>query len=279
MGGRVYPTLLEVVADRTVMPVRNETRPHVGLDVSAGAADDFEWRCKDCGHQWVNRAQLPTGSTDRCRCKQCGREWEASVANRARRGAGCRRCSYEIISQKNRRTSIHAHSDQLACEFQRNVTRPCRTADTTAAFSHDRIEWKCVPGHIWTTSANQRAKMGTGCPMCAAGKRRSCFELEVGRLITAVAGLDVEFDVPVEVSLGRRKSARVDLYVPDLGLYIDLDSWWWHSKKRSVERDVRKTAAMAGFDYVRFRSSRSPAIDAVAKSPKNSDLTWPSGGC
>ncbi|MFI6797615.1 zinc-ribbon domain-containing protein [Streptosporangium canum] len=79
-------------------------------------------------------------------------------------------------------------------------------------------------------------------------------------LVEATSGLAVELDHRLRLE-GRRQD-RFDLFLPKLGLLIDLDPAWGHDGAASVERDTAKTkAAMtAGLDLVRIRERGLPPL-------------------
>jgi hypothetical protein len=60
---------------------------------------------------------------------------------------------------------------------------------------------------------------------------------------------------------GRRED-RFDLFLPDLGLLIDLDPAWTHGSSDSLVRDTAKTEAAlaAGLDMERIRERGLPAL-------------------
>ncbi|WP_442972583.1 zinc-ribbon domain-containing protein [Rhodococcus sp. JS3073] len=197
---------------------------------------------------------------DRCRwvCSQCGHEWTAIVANRVK-GAGCKPCGTR--RSVNKRASMLALvRPDLVAQFVRNVSRPERSAQTTPAYCDDRIEWQCEFGHrTWETVVDQRSTQNTGCPECSQRQRRSRFELEVGHLISAATGLQVLYDHPLRhTHRGRRYTERIDLYLPELDLMIDLDPEYWHSRTRSLKSDRAKTARMGDYHYVRVRPTSLP---------------------
>lgn len=216
-------------------------------------------------------AQLRPGSTERCRwkCRDCGRVWDVALPSRTLRGAGCRPCSF------TKRTGTPL-SDDLKREFHRNITRPSRTADTTPAASSDRIEWRCFQGHLWETTANARTKNRSGCAKCGSGRRRSRFELEVGGLITRATGLQVLFDTAVTVpAVKGRTIAYIDLYLPSLGLYMDLDPVCWHDTAKSVATDQRKVDRMAAYQYLRVRPSTIPQVTGAVITVDDDGLHAP----
>ncbi|MEU0509285.1 zinc-ribbon domain-containing protein [Amycolatopsis sp. NPDC006125] len=199
--------------------------------------------------------QLTRGSRDRCQweCSTCGHRWIATVATRATAGSGCQKCG-RIKTGEKLMKPLGATFPRLALEFQRNLTRPDRTADTTPSAGTDRVEWRCTFGHVWQTTVCQRSKQKTGCPTCKAMTRRSRFELEVGHLLSAATGLTVSYDFLVQCSVnGRTRNYRVDLHLPEVGILIDLDPFSWHKSADNVLRDQRKADRLTSRHYIRVR--------------------------
>ncbi|MEV5751651.1 zinc-ribbon domain-containing protein [Actinoallomurus sp. NPDC052308] len=203
------------------------------------------------------------GSNDRCRweCRACAHRWEASIANRARLGSGCPQCANRQVGRKLM-TPLSVALPSLTREFRRNLTDPARTAETTPSCSTDRVEWQCMLGHRWECSVGQRYKQGSGCPQCSAAQRRSRFELEVGYLLSAATGLLVVYDHPVQCPGARGGTVRVDLYLPECDLLVDLDPIRWHGTQRDLRRDTVKAKRLANRNFVRMRPRRLPALPA-----------------
>lgn len=203
--------------------------------------------------------QLTLGSSARClwRCRDCGHQWQATVANRALRGSGCPPCA----RKRNQRRSAGLDVPSIACirpelvdEFIKNLTRSHLDAHSTPCGSQDRIQWQCCSGHEWTTTARQRAVLRTGCPTCRAGFRTSRLEYEVAELLIAATGLTVHVD-HVERRTGKRDVERLDLYVEEIDLLVDLDPARWHKSPQAIKRDARKLMRLFNRRYVRLRSS------------------------
>lgn len=190
-------------------------------------------------------------SVDRClwRCAVCTHEWEATIANRVTKGSGCPKCAVRMNAEVRRASrsgqslaDVHPH---LVGQLVVNETHPGRMASQMPAKTNDQCWWRCSRGHEWTTTVAARAA-GSGCRRCG-GFGRSRFELEVAELLATGCNTEVEADVDVLAS-GRRW--RIDLYLPAIGVYIDLDPAQWH---QDHARDARKAAALSNLDYVRVR--------------------------
>ncbi|MFE9029000.1 zinc-ribbon domain-containing protein [Streptomyces iakyrus] len=199
----------------------------------------------------VSLRERRPASLDRCgwKCPKCGHEWEATIVNRVTKCSGCPKCAV-IRNAEKRRIPHPGHSlsevhPQLAAQLVANETHPGRMASDLPAQAADRCRWRCSRGHEWTTTVSARTQ-GSGCPRCG-GFGRSRFELEVAELLKVGCAMQVDVDVTVVVD-GRRW--RIDLHIPGIDLYLDLDPAWWHSDHA---RDSRKAAALSSLYYLRVR--------------------------
>jgi hypothetical protein len=221
----------------------------------------------DGGKKQRNADGLTLGSGRRCRwrCSSCSHEWEATVANRALNGSGCPVCARVrgrdvALSKRARTPALAVVRPDLAGEFVRNLSVPARGFDSTPAGSQDRVLWRCRYGHHWTTPARQRVKYQTNCPMCRPGFRSSRLEYDVAELLMAATGLIVLVS-HVEPRSDRADFERIDLYIEELDVLVDLDPARWHRTHTAMERDARKVLRLAGRRYVRVRSGSLGLLD------------------
>lgn len=204
---------------------------------------------------------LRPGSTDRClwRCSACSHEWEATVVNRLLKESGCPECAIRRAAE-NRATapeerSLLALHPDIAAEFVSNESAPSRTPPTIRPGSNALCRWRCNRGHEWVTTVASRVA-GAGCARCGA-RGQSRLELEVAALLRAATGEHVEVDVPLS---GGSRTWRIDIAIPAIDLYIDLDPSFWHSDSA---RDQRKADALRGHNYVRLRHESLPQLHNV----------------
>jgi hypothetical protein len=100
--------------------------------LKAGSGKRVEWKCES-GHQWVS-----------------------AVVNRAK-GSGCPVCSgRQVLSGLN---DLATTNPELAAQADGWDPR------TLKAGSNKTVGWKCVEGHRWKASVNDRNK--NGCPICS----------------------------------------------------------------------------------------------------------------
>ncbi|CAM5625371.1 hypothetical protein STENM327S_02294 [Streptomyces tendae] len=79
-------------------------------------------------------------------------------------------------------------------------------------------------------------------------------------LVRVASGLEVELDH--RLRLPGRGEDRIDLYLPQVPLMIDLDPAWSHKNQSSQARDAAKTRALraAGQDFERIRERGLPPV-------------------
>ncbi|MEU3105281.1 zinc-ribbon domain-containing protein [Streptomyces griseoflavus] len=226
--------------------IRNETTPDHDLTMlRPGSGDKCAWLCSTCGHTWI-----------------------ASVASRVRShknrsGSGCRKCYDRRIAARRKAPkegeSLGEIYPQISQSFVKNLTTPGVGPEYLRIRSNDRCLWKCSYGHEWEANVLTRT-YGSGCPKCTSAGR-SRFELEVQYLLTAAIGADVVCDHAVKHVRGASgRPPRVDLFVPSVQLYVDLDPFHTHSTDRHREKDARKSILLRDLDYVRVRAQGLPHI-------------------
>ncbi len=195
---------------------------------------------------------LGSGITCLWRCRACKHEWQATVANRALRRSGCPACARTRLSAVARgramTPAVGLVRPDLVIQFMKNLTVPSRDVHSTPAGSHDRVRWRCRAGHEWDTSARQRIRDDTHCPICRAGLRSSRLEFDVAELLMASTGLTVRVS-HTEPRTDRADVERIDLLVEEIGLLIDLDPSRWHRDSAAVERDSRKLIRLSRRTY------------------------------
>jgi hypothetical protein len=255
-----HATLGEVAAEF----VRNETTPDHDLTMlRPGSADKCTWLCSTCGHTWITSVASRVTS------------------HRNRSGSGCRKCYDRRIAKRRRAPkegeSLQERYPQISQSFVENLTTPGATPEHLRIRSNDRCLWRCSNGHEWEANVLSRT-YGSGCPKCTSAGR-SRFELEVQFLLIAATGTDVVCDHAIEHVRGLSgRRPRVDLFIPAVQLYVDLDPFHTHSADRHRAKDARKSMLLCDLDYVRARAQGLPAIPGeyveVMDSTKDGINPW-----
>ncbi len=133
-----HPALLLALAGRPVRALENVTRPHVGFEITASAADRLSWRCLVCSG-----------------------EWEARASHVAAKGTGCPHCA------RPSRQPLAEILAALNIELVRNTRHPDRSLANLHSRSADRCLWACVScGHQWPSRVSRMVDEG-GCKPCA----------------------------------------------------------------------------------------------------------------
>ncbi len=239
-------TAHEILGDIADEFVQNLTTPGVGLtELKPGSADKCDWICSTCGHIWV-----------------------ATVASRVRShrnrpGSGCRKCYDRRIATHRRLPkqgeSLNDRHPRISRSFVENLTTPGEGPGQLKVGSNDRCRWRCPNGHEWEARVLTRTN-GSECPRCSSAGR-SRFELEVRFLLEASTGTDILCDFEIkELSGASGRSPRVDLFVPEIQLYIDLDPLHTHKSERTIANDTRKSLLLRNLNYVRVRARGLPQI-------------------
>ena len=208
---------------------------------------------------------LGSGRMCRWRCRECGHERTATVVNRAVHGSGFPPCAMArarlaALDERARSAPLAVVRPDIAPEFVQNLTVPTRDVHSTPTGSHDCVLWRCRYGHEWVSEARQRVKFRTNCPSCRPGFRSSRLEYEVAELFTAMTGLAVRVAYG-EPQKDRADTERIDLYIGELDLLVDIDTARWHRDPEAVRRDTRKAERLATRRYVRLRSARLGPLD------------------
>ena len=185
-------------------------------------------------------------------CKN-GHEHKSAIGNMVaafKRGsvsAGCPYCSGDRATRENNLAMLFP---DLIVEWNvdKNVEiYPCNVTPQ----SHIRAWWKCKMGHEWISTVQDRTAKKSGCPKCRLfGSSR--FEARVFS--------EINYLWPDSESKKRISGKECDIFIPSLGVIIEVDGFWWHKDARN--RDKRKTEFLKknGYRVVRMRQSPLPTI-------------------
>ena len=96
---------------------------------------------------------------------KCGHEFETSIAGRTKKQQGCPYCSGRRVAQGFNDLAT-SHPD-LAKEWGPKNSRP---PEEFTKGSNVKVWWRCLAGHEWEQTVNNRAGRGSGCPYCAGNQ-------------------------------------------------------------------------------------------------------------
>ena len=300
--GRSLPEAAPSVA-ATWHPTKNgQLRPE---DVAAMSNTPRWWQC-EAGHQWKSapftRARVNDSGCPHCRSLavrfpkiasewhptlngeltpdavmprsavkiwwRCpaGHDYDSTPSNRTGNGTGCPFCSGHRVGYGNDLASV---SPALAAEWDYGKNHPTKPSEVTTGRAA-RFWWLCGQGHSWQTTVHSRRGLGTGCPQCQSGWRRSFPEISLQYELGHVLPSPVVGDTEVRTSTG---AWRVDVLCTGLRIIVEYDGSFWHAG--TLERDVRKTQDLIsdGWLVVRVRQAPLPMVGPwdVAGEAKNPD--------
>ena len=180
-----------------------------------------------------------------------GHEYKSRIANRVYLARGCPYCSGQKTGYGN---DLATQAPLVAAEWDHERNGSLTPADVTTGVQR-RFWWRCERGHSWQATVASRVGLGTGCPECGAGWRRSrpeiALQFELAHLLPAL----VCGDGHVRTADG---DYRVDVLCRDLKMAVEYDGSHWH--RDTFTRDMKKTRALfdAGWLTIRVRQDPLP---------------------
>jgi hypothetical protein len=143
--------------------VRGHGCPYcANIFVLAGYNDLLTTRPELAAEAMFDATTVTAGSNKKMPWKcALGHEWSATAASRSSRGNGCPACSNQkVLAGYNDLLSTHP---ELAAEAMFDPTE-------IIAGSHKKMPWRCVKGHEWEASLDNRTRAESGCPICVNQK-------------------------------------------------------------------------------------------------------------
>lgn len=194
--------------------------------VIAGSHSNMTWRC----------SQDPTHI------------FSASPKNRTgpNRVGSCPFCIGRRLTDKSR---LSVRFPQIAAELDTSLSGV--SADEVSFSSNQILHWRCVAGHRWTASPNNRTRPSRpGCPECSLGQS-SKIEVRIAHELSAFIDLDMSKSARLVRADGT--VYRVDMVCPSRKLIIEFDGQYWHKGKEAADRAKSRALAKAGWTVVRAR--------------------------
>lgn len=211
-----------------------------------------EWHPTKNGELMPEKVKPATGQSVWWLCPN-GHEYRSRIANRTQLGRKCPYCSGQKVGYGN---DLATRAPDVASEWDHEKNGTTRPEDVTTGVQR-KFWWRCAQGHSWKTTVASRVGMGTGCPQCGSGWRRSRPEIglqyELGHVLPAPVAGDAEVRV-------LRNIWRVDVLCLELRLIVEFDGSYWHGA--SWDRDLKKTRALSddGWIIVRVRQAPLPMV-------------------
>jgi hypothetical protein len=220
-----------------------DTQKNVGIDpdgISVRSHILIWWKCKD------------------------GHSWKASPNSRAR-GRGCPvcyrlQCGDLVRARRLKKTGISLATAHPGLLTEWDYNRNSKSPDQVSPKSGYKAHWVCKYGHRWLATIVNRTHAGSNCPECNPQSSR----LEIFILC------ELRF-IYREVEWRRILDGyECDVFVPDLGLGIEVDGEYWHRNKENKEQQKSEAIAKQGFHLIRVRDQRLGSIDG--------DVVWYKNG-
>ena len=144
--------------------------------------------------------------------------WRASVNSRTKMKVGCPYCAnVKLLTGFN---DLETKRPDLAKEW--NYSLNDNLPSEYIVGSKKQVFWKCVYGHVWKASIDNRC-LGTGCPICS-GKRKTSFPEQAFLYYIKKQISDVKSRYIIQ-------GHEFDIYIPHLSIAIEYDGYAWHKDK------------------------------------------------
>lgn len=187
-------------------------------------------------------------------------EWDAWIYSRST-GIGCPFCSNRTTDEKN--TIVATHPELLMeWDYARNVAIDPKDFVSGAGRA---VWWRCKvdPEHRWKARIINRAKAGTGCPIC----RSSTSAPEI-RLFA-----EIKYLFPSARTRHRINGVEADIYIPDYRIAVEYDGSYFHRAKG--DNDLKKNIILEeqGVKLLRVRHAPLERIASHDVIVTSDDLT------
>lgn len=180
-----------------------------------------------------------------------GHEWESSVDNRSR-GRGCPYCSGRKVCVSNCLMTINP---ALCNEWDYEKNSTLTPFDVTQ-FSVKKVWWKCENGHSWFATISNRSS-GAGCKQCN-NPNVSKIELKFYNFFKYIFP-----NTKSSHNLNHNnKNVEIDIFIPEIGLCIEYDGFYFHSDQYHTQLDTKKNNIVKSknLDLIRIREKGLPKI-------------------
>ena len=175
------------------------------------------------------------------KCKKKGHEWQARLYHRTSRGQGCPYCAGQKIGKDNNLQILYP---KLVKEWH-PIKNKTFLPNQIAPGSDKKYWWKCLKGHEWQTSPNNRTSPGNlnDCPFCT--KQTSRPEARIfAELVTLFPD-----------SFRRKKvyNQELDIFISNYKIGIEFDGFYYHKNKLAKDKEKNTKLAKHNIKIVRIR--------------------------
>lgn len=174
-----------------------------------------------------------------------GHSYQVTANNKTSgNGGNCPYCSHQRLTVEH---SLAIVNPDLSKEWDYEHNGELTPYDISAN-SSKKVWWKCVNGHSWQATVDNRA-IGRGCPICAKGRHTSFPEQLIYRNVRDV--------FPDTISEYKLNGVEIDVFIPSLRIGIEYDGEFYHRSEKRYNNDLRKNALLSeqGITLVRVRET------------------------
>lgn len=169
-----------------------------------------------------------------------GHEWQSKINNRTS-GCGCPFCSgKKVLVGYN---DISTIMPILVSEWHPTKNGDLVPQNFTAG-SNKKVWWRCQRGHEWQAAISHRSN-GRRCPKCFGETQTSFPEQAIFFYLRQVT-----------TAINRYKldsRTEIDVYLPEYNIGIEYDGVFFHSGKKSAEREQKKQDKLTKCGITLFR--------------------------
>ena len=170
------------------------------------------------------------------KCKDCGHEWQSSLQSRTRiKSTGCPICRDKKAREHQRKNLLEINGSLVEShpqilkewDYTKNTVDPhCITYQYSKP-----VHWICGYGHEWLKPVNSRIRRNLNCPICAKQHGTSFSEQILFYYISKEVTAESRYLI---------NGFEIDIYIPSLKVGIEYDGMFFHSSKRSQEKEIKK---------------------------------------
>ncbi len=190
------------------------------LNVIAGSKKKIWWRC----HK--------------------GHEWDTSIYHRTIKKTGCPYCCGKKVTPDNNLLVTHP---ELEKEWHYEKNGNVKPENVTFGVGK-KYWWKCINGHEWQASPNNRAGKGSGCRLCSS--QSSTEEIRIFCELKSIFE-DVRWREKVD-------GVELDIYIPHLKIGVEIDGSYWHKSKIQKDLDKNERFNEKGIKVLRLKDDQFP---------------------